>query len=249
MADCHLMERVQLPSFIVEDSFEVRLRHAISVAWKVFARKVGGELIPINKEASMQLQYAYLLKQLLPLILHNPDETADIELETGVRLPGGSSNIDILVTGVSAKGSIRIAIEMKCYRNISSSGGPRGARDIFQKDVYEDLQILEHYIDAGVANRGVALVMNDMPSITEPKVKKGKYWAYDISHGFTFPGGTISIPIGGKKVRLTLKHSYSFEWSKFGKIWFTEIEGIARSDADRDLSGANLESAGIKIDA
>lgn len=232
-------------TFIVEESFEVRLRHAISVAWKVFARKVGGNLVPINKEASMQLQYAYLLKQLLPLILHNPDEVADIELETGVRLPGGPSNIDILVTGTSAKGSTKIAIEMKCYRNISSSGSPRGAQDVFQKDVYEDLQILEHYIEAGIASRGVALVMNDMQSITQPKVKNGKYWAYDISHGFSFPGGTINIPIGGKEVSLTLKHSYSFDWSKFGDIWFTEIEGIAQLDVDRSFVGTNTDSSEI----
>lgn len=85
------VEYASLPTFIIEESFETRLRHAISIAWKVFARKVGGGLIPINKEASMQLQYAYLLKQLLPLILHNSDESADIELETRVRLATGAS--------------------------------------------------------------------------------------------------------------------------------------------------------------
>ncbi|RXT59619.1 hypothetical protein [Pseudomonas syringae] len=215
-----------MPTFIVEESFETRLRHAISVAWKVFARQVGGGLIPINKEASMQLQYAYLLKQLLPLILHNSDESADIELETGVRLATGASNIDILVTGTSAKGKTKIAIEMKCYRNITSSGGPRGAQDIFQKDVYEDLQVLEQYVEAGIASRGIALVMNDLLSITTPKIKNGKYWAYDISHGTTFSGGTINVPIGGKPVSLALKRSYAFDWSKFGSIWFTEIEGM-----------------------
>ena len=219
-----------MPTFIVEESFETRLRHAISVAWKVFARKVGGGLIPVNKEASMQLQYAYLLKQLLPLILHNTDESADIELETGVKLPTGSNNVDILVTGTSAKGSTKIAIEMKCYRNITSSGGPRGAQDVFQKDVYEDLQVLEHYVEAGIASRGIALVMNDLPSITIPKVKNGKYWAYDISHGTTFSGGTINVPIGGKPVSLALKRSYAFDWSKFGSIWFSEIEGMDQSD-------------------
>lgn len=174
----------------------------------------------------MQLQYAYLLKQLLPLILHNSDESADIELETGVRLATGASNIDILVTGTSAKGKTKIAIEMKCYRNITSSGGPRGAQDIFQKDVYEDLQVLEQYVEAGIASRGIALVMNDLLSITTPKIKNGKYWAYDISHGTTFSGGTINVPIGGKPVSLALKRSYAFDWSKFGSIWFTEIEGM-----------------------
>lgn len=150
-------------------------------------------------------------------------------------------------TGTSTKGTIKFAIEMKCYPKISSSGGPRGAQDVFQKDVYEDLQILEHYVDAGIARRGVALVMNDLPSITEPKVKNGKYWAYDISHGVTFPGGTINVDIGGKNVSLSLKHSYSFNWSKFGDIWFTEIEGVAQPNADRNFVDTNPESTGIKI--
>jgi len=47
--------------FISSPSFPVRLRRAISIAWEIFGRKVGGGLIPVNKEASMQLQYAYVL--------------------------------------------------------------------------------------------------------------------------------------------------------------------------------------------
>lgn len=216
-----------VPKFIIEESLEQRLRHAISVAWQIFSRKVGGGLVPVNKEASMQLQYAYLLKQILPLTIHSEGESAEVELETGVRLPNGSNNIDVLVTGSSAKeGAAKIAIEMKCYRNITASGGPRGAQDVFQKDVYEDLQVLEQYIDAGVASRGVALVMNDLPSITIPKVKGGKYWAYDISDGTIFPGGGISVPIGGKDVSIFLRRKYNFNWSKFGDIWFSEIEGV-----------------------
>jgi|GEM_PF-4669995 len=62
--------------FVTAETFEDRLRNAISVAWHVFARNVGGGLIPINKEASMQLQYAYILKQLLPLTLHHKEESA-----------------------------------------------------------------------------------------------------------------------------------------------------------------------------
>ncbi|MDP1593910.1 MAG: hypothetical protein Q8L80_06690, partial [Gallionella sp.] len=84
-----------MDEFIKEEAFELRLRGAVSFAWQVFARKVGGGLIPVNKEASMQLQFAYVLKQVIPLTLHNPDEAADIELETGVRTKSGPNNIDI----------------------------------------------------------------------------------------------------------------------------------------------------------
>ncbi|MFV3335166.1 hypothetical protein ACNFIA_29945 [Pseudomonas sp. NY15437] len=51
----------------------------------------------------MQLQYAFMLKQILPLILHARDESAELELETGVRLPTGPNNIDILVIGRSGR--------------------------------------------------------------------------------------------------------------------------------------------------
>jgi hypothetical protein len=135
--------------FVSSPSFAVRMRRAVSIAWEIFGRKVGGGLIPVNKEASMQLQYAYVLKQLLPMILNHPSERADIELETGVRLfdVGGRNNIDILVKGESDEGCHTIAIELKCYRNITATGGARGATDIFMKDVYVDLHMLERYVE------------------------------------------------------------------------------------------------------
>jgi hypothetical protein len=215
--------------FVTAETFEDRLRNVISVAWHVFARKVGGGLIPINKEASMQLQYAYILKQLLPLTLHHKEESAELELETGVKTKSGSNNIDVLLRAKSLSGEIRIAIEMKCYRAIAASGGNRGAHDIFMKDVYEDLHILEEYIELGHASRGVALVMNDLERFVYPRVKNGKCWAYDISHGYTFPGGQLSVPIGGKPVMVNLNKIYTFSWEKFGSLWFTEIEGVHAS--------------------
>jgi hypothetical protein len=213
-----------MSEFITDNAFEVRLRKSISVAWAIFARKVGGGLIPINKEASMQLQYAYILKQLLPLTLHHEGESAELELEIGVKTSSGANNIDVLLRGNAPAGETKIAIEMKCYRTLAASGGTRGAHNIFMKDVYEDLHVLEEYVALGHATRGVALVMNDMERFVNPTVKRGKCWAYDISQGHTFPGGAISVPIGGKTVGVNLKGSYTFNWSKFGTLWFSEIE-------------------------
>ncbi len=215
-----------MSAFVFAETLEERLRAAISVAWGAFSRKVGGGLIPVNKEASMQLQFAYVLKQLLPLALHRGDERAEVELETGVQTPTGPRNIDILLRGNSPVSESTTAIEMKCYRAKAASGGPRGAHDIFMKDVYEDLRVLEEYIDCGVANRGVALVMNDLKRFVSPDVKVGKCWAYDISDGYHYPGGTLCIPVGGKAVNVVLERTYDFNWSKFGNFWFMEIEGV-----------------------
>lgn len=173
----------------------------------------------------MQLQYAYVLKQLLPLAIQHPEESAEVELETGVVLGGRPKNVDILVTGRSAQGDIKIAVELKCYREKTASGGKRGAADIFMCDVYRDLEVLEQYVRAGLADHGVSLVMVDLKLFVEPGRKAGKCWDYDFSHGHSFAGGVIETPSGGKPVRIELRHHYLFEWEQHGEFWFLEVEG------------------------
>jgi hypothetical protein len=188
---------------------------------------VGYGLIEINKEASMQLQYAYILQQILPLLTYRKNEEAKIELETGVPLNGSTKEIDLLLTGQSSDGDMKIAVEMKCYRTIASSGGKRGATDIFMKDVYEDLQLLEKYMEANHADQGVSLVMNDMKNFVTPRSKKTKCWNYDISHGTKIKNVCLTTPVGGKEINITLQREYEFLWEHHGGFWFTEIEGKA----------------------
>ena len=212
---------------IEAEEFSIRTRRAISLAWSIFMRKVGNNLLPINKEASMQLQYAYILKQLLPLIIFNKDERIEIELETGVNIVNGTKEIDLLLKGESCKGQHNIAVEMKCYKTYASSGGLRGATDIFMKDVYEDLRLLEAYITNGYANEGVLLVMNDLERLVNPKKKDAKCWDYDISQGTQVRNVHLTTPIGGKEISIKLKRSYAFQWERHGGYWFMELEGMA----------------------
>lgn len=93
--------------------------------------------------------------------------------------------------------------------------------------MYVDLHVLEEYVNHGVADVGVALVMNDLRSLVMPKRKNGKAWAYDISDGFTYLGGRIAVPVGGKAVSVVLTRHYPFRWNQFGSLWFAEIEGVA----------------------
>lgn len=141
---------------------------------------------------------------------------------------GFTNNIDILITGASIGGVHKIAIELKCYRKTTASGRPRGANDIFMRDVYEDLQVLENYVKSGVAQRGVALVMNDAESFVQPVSKVAKAWAYDLSDGHTFAGGVINVPVGGREVHIELSKAYTFTWARAGDFWFMELEGRDR---------------------
>ena len=215
-----------MPS-IESESFKERMRAAVSLSWLMFSRKVGSGLIPINKEASMQLKYAYVLQQLVPLITFHENEIYEIELETGVSVGGSSREIDILFSGKFQEIEHKIAIEMKCYRTFAASGGLRGATDIFMKDVYFDLFLLEQYISENKAHEGVSLVMNDMERLVHPKKKDAKCWAYDISNNSEFGPIQLKTPIGGKPVNISLLNKYIFTWKKYGSFWFLETEGEA----------------------
>ncbi|MBQ0713955.1 MAG: hypothetical protein KBT56_02190 [Paraperlucidibaca sp.] len=205
--------------------FPTRMRAAVSLAWALFSRKVGSELMHINKEASMQLQFAYLLQQIMPLITLHPDEQLHLELETSTRIGDASNEIDVLFSGTCRDGHHRIAIELKCYRTYTGTGGLRGATDIFMKDVYVDLDILERYVEHDRADEGIALVMTDMQRLVEPKVKNAKCWVYDISHGAIAGPVKLETPIATKPVSVDLKHHYDFQWQSHGDFWFLELQG------------------------
>ncbi len=207
------------------ESLPERMRAAVSESWLIFSRKVGGGLIPINKEASMQLQFAYILQQLAPLITFHENEALQVELETGVSVDASSREIDLMFTGQWSGREHKIAIEMKCYRTLAASGGNRGATDIFMKDVYFDLFLLEEYVALGIATQGVSFVMNDMERLVNPSKKTGKCWRYDTSQGATFGGETFDTPIGGKPIDFSLGKRYELAWKQYGAFWFLEVEG------------------------
>lgn len=208
-----------------------RLRAAVSWTWRVLAQKIAHGQAHVNREASLQLHYAACLQQVLPLLSFSSAETATIELESAVRIGKQPFSIDVLVTGsLAGKANCRIAIEMKCYRVLAASGGKRGATDIFMKDVYEDLAVLERYCAAGVADVGVALVMNEHRGFVHPAAKTAKCWAYDISHGSRVGPSALTVPIGGRQVDIKLQKSYQFNWEALGDFFFMEVEGHAPTD-------------------
>jgi hypothetical protein len=203
-----------------------RMRTAVSLAWSLFAKQIGGGLVKINKEASMQLHFGYILQRILPLITFQPDEILGLELEASAKIDVGTCEMDILLSGESNTGRHRIAVELKCYKTRASSGGMRGATDIFMKDVYEDLAILERYVECKHAEEGIALVMTDLKRLVHPKSKEAKCWDYDISHGATFGPKSLATPIGGKDILIELKRKYALDWMQQGLFWFLEVQGV-----------------------
>jgi len=203
-----------------------RVKNLIETCWSSFSAKVGGGVIAINKEASMQLQFAYLLKNSLDLVIHNSDEEVRVELETTVEVDSRNRECDIMLKVNKGELSVELPIEMKCYKTKSSSGGYRGAQDLFRYGVYEDMELLEQYV-SGNRVQGFQLSMTDSRNFPFPKSKDGKSWDYDISDGTIIRNGaSINTPIGGKPASVTLNKDYEFNWVQYSDYYFLKLEGI-----------------------
>ncbi len=207
------------------DNLIKRVENIIDFCWKNFSAKVGGGLIDVNKEASMQLHFAYVLKNTIDLAIHNKNEKVSIELETTIPIDGKTKECDIVVKIEKGTDILFLPIEMKCYREYASSGGKRGALDIFVKDVYIDIQLLESYSKKECFLNGILLVMTDLRRVVYPDIKTGKYWNYDISDGTQILGTvTKNTPIGGFEVNVRIDGNYDFNWKEYNNFYFLKLE-------------------------
>ncbi|MCF6168001.1 hypothetical protein [Lutibacter sp.] len=202
-----------------------RVNETINLCWDSFCAKVGGGLINVNKEASMQLNFAYILKNSIDLVIYEQDEEVSIELETGIPINGKLRECDIVVKIEKGKEILYLPIEMKCHKYLASSGKPRGAQDLFKFGVYEDLELLESYVDK-TRLLGIQLTMTNSRNFVFPKRKNGKSWDYDISDGIEIKNGIeLNTPIGGNPISLKLTNSYTFKWNQVNEFYFLKLQG------------------------
>jgi len=85
--------------------------------------------------------------------------------------------------------------------------------------------VLEAYCDHGLADVGIALVMNDHRTFVHPQARTAKCWTYDISHDTLAGPAVLDTPIGGYAVRIELRRRYEFHWQEIGQFFFLELEG------------------------
>jgi hypothetical protein len=209
------------------ENFISRVRIVIENYWHEFINDVGNGRTYINKEASMQLKFAFLLLKNKSEAIINPDESIEIEVEKGIRINSRLRECDIVIELKKGNEQYFIPIEMKCYKTISASGRPRFAHDLFKFGIYEDLELLEGYEKQELFLKGIQLTMTDNRSHVFPKYKRGKGWDYDTSHStIILPNTFKNTPIGGKDRRLTLLHHYVFEWIQLNNFYFLKLEHI-----------------------
>jgi len=91
-----------------------RLERILAESWELLSQRIASKRVKINKEASLQLQYASILASLGGLYCVEPNEVFSIELESA----NAGRNIDI----TCSLGDANAAIELKCFKKESRRG-------------------------------------------------------------------------------------------------------------------------------
>lgn len=138
---------------ILTNDKKERLSNIINFSWKILIEYVINGKVKLNKESSLQLHYSAILKQIGEIFCIHPKEEFWVELESNYR----GKNIDIFC-GID---NIKAAIEMKCFKKFSSSGGKSAAHDIKMYDTFVDIDRISIYEDDKYVDLGFFLCYTD----------------------------------------------------------------------------------------
>lgn len=195
---------------------EQRIKQIVAVAYERLCGKITGQRLQVANEASLQLQFASILKTLGELYEESPTERFNIELEKNATLSGGTfaksgtgkAKIDIWISLEDATNGERYAcaIELKYFKR-ANHREPNNRYDVFK-----DLQNLERYGD--FVDAGFLLVATDHPHYINQEEYSSDTEDFDFRHGAKYAAGTEMVyrtenPHGAP---ITLGNDYTFEW-------------------------------------
>jgi hypothetical protein len=193
-----------------------RLIRVFELAYECLRQKINGGRIKVENEASLQLQFAGIIKSVGELLEVHRDEFFSIELEKPVELIGtnfgksGSARakIDIYCTytNISTRASQSLAIEMKFFKR-KNHREPNN-----RYDVYADIHNLENY--GGFADCCYMVVATDHDHYVSQKSYSFDTGDFDFREGTAYVAGTVAsyrtaVPYGEP---IALKGSYMFCW-------------------------------------
>ncbi len=193
-----------------------RLIRTFDLAYECLRRKINGGRIRVDNEASLQLQFASILKSVGELFEVERDEFFSIELEKAVHLKGGAfgksgtgkAKIDVFFsfTNAGTGESVSCAVEMKFFKK-KNHREPNNRYDVFA-----DIHNLESY--GAFADYCFLVVATDHDHYVSQKSYSPDTADFDFRQGQTYKSGTSATyrtpaPYGSP---IALSRSYSFAW-------------------------------------
>ena len=211
------MNYKDLIKVIIEDSYNILL-----------AQISKGRLI-IDNEASLQLQFSYILKVIGELHQFSPDDLFSIKLETpflsDVELAKSKSKkakIDITVSmenRLQKESKVSCAIELK-YFHKANHREPNNRYDAFN-----DLLNLEEYVYSNQYTFGVFILGTDHLHYVNQNIYSENTSDFDMRDDKTYKAGSLleyktTNPYGPV---IQLKDDYVFKWDHINQKYFLKL--------------------------
>ncbi|CEO25106.1 hypothetical protein [Paraclostridium sordellii] len=208
---------------------EDRLKEIVNLSYNILVNKVIKGSIEVDNEASLQLQFAYILKSVGELFEYSKDDRFEIELEkpikTKTQLVKSKSNnaiIDIYMKLCNDNDECICAIELKRFKKCNNRE-PNNRYDAFS-----DISNLETYKKDNIIHFGYFVLGTDHTHY----VTKDKYSDdtadFDLRDGNVYSANTLlkyktNKPYGED---IQLENSYEFKWDKYDteEYYFLKLE-------------------------
>lgn len=205
-----------------------RLARVFDLAYECLRRKINGDRINVDNEASLQLQFAAILKSVGELLEVDRNEFFSIELEKRIRVPGATfgksqsdtAKIDIFFsyTDVKTERQEGCAIELKLFWK-------RNHREPNNRyDCIQDIHNLESY--GSIADCCFMVVGTDHDHYVSQREYSRDTADFDFRQGSTYSAGTPAVyrtsePYGPP---ITLAGNYQFLWDQVeGGMHFMKV--------------------------
>lgn len=208
-----------------------RLVRVFELAYECLSRKINGGRIRVENEASLQLQFAAILKSVGDLLEVERDEFFTIELEKPVVLAdrsfgkSGSSKAKVDVYFSYSNATTKVvrscAVEMKFFKK-QNQREPNNRYDVFA-----DIHNLENY--GHIADLCFMVVGTDHDHYVSQAQYSAATSDFDFREGSTYVGGTTATYRTAKVYGepITLRGSYPFTWDQtVGGLHFLRVQVV-----------------------
>lgn len=197
-------------------NYEARIKQIVEIAYDRLCGKITGQRIKVSNEASLQLQFASILKTIGELYEETPNEIFNIEIEKNVTLSGGTffksktdkAKIDIWFSLENVKSGEKhsCAIELKYFKKVNCRE-PNNRYDVF-KNIH-NLERYGNFVDVGFL-----LVATDYSHYINQQKFSEDTKDFDFREGQSYSAGTELVYRTKNPYwpPIILKGSYDFVW-------------------------------------
>lgn len=192
-----------------------RLKEIVEISYSILCNKIAYGDIKITNEATLQMQFGVILKQVGQLYEFAGTDRFSIELETiqtispTTKSAKGQARCDIsLRFSMKDNNTANAVIELKHFKYDKTSEAVADNRFAIMKD----LENLEHYKDNDSQLLCYEILYTDNKNYANPNTTAGIKLAPTITKSFTYCQQTVE-----------LKTEYEAEWSNYDENYFMKV--------------------------